>query len=257
VTIRASPSPSAGQSDARCVQRSHAAHGKVDASLTAARIIGMPYPSYFHAPNASDTQPPWLRSRDVDTQEGGPYQHCFVGKSRRTYDFGEMLMPLRESLTEQCRRHVRCQLAEWTGAPELVQAYSRATFCLQPSGDTATRKGVFDAILVGCIPVVFDKQQLHGQYEMHMPAPEEVSVEVPEEHHGTCLEWLDNIPRAKVLQLQASIARSAPRLQYATHAPSPQTHPDAVDTLLEGLLSNIPGSHNQAPVDECSLSEHN
>ena len=30
-----------------------------------------------------------------------------------------------------------------------------STFCLQPPGDTLTRKGMYESILLGCIPVVF------------------------------------------------------------------------------------------------------
>ena len=87
---------------------------------------------------------------------------------------------------------------------------------MQPSGDTATRKGIFDAITVGCIPVVFQTVALQarprphrtfpyaasefeetrvgpaaplmavcvwvvqGQYAVHLPDPSAVSVLVPE-----------------------------------------------------------------------------
>ena len=38
---------------------------------------------------------------------------------------------------------------------EALAAYRAAVFCLQPWGDTATRKGFWDALSLGCIPVVF------------------------------------------------------------------------------------------------------
>ena len=31
----------------------------------------------------------------------------------------------------------------------------RSTFCLQPPGDTLTRKGIYESFIAGCIPVVF------------------------------------------------------------------------------------------------------
>ena len=37
------------------------------------------------------------------------------------------------------------------------RAYGSATFCIQPGGDTPYRKGLYDAILMGCIPVVFGR----------------------------------------------------------------------------------------------------
>ena len=46
------------------------------------------------------------------------------------------------------------------GAPEatwlrLARLYWNATFCLQPPGDAVSRKGVLDALVLGCIPVLF------------------------------------------------------------------------------------------------------
>merc|ERR1712190_344676 len=38
----------------------------------------------------------------------------------------------------------------------LVPLYLNSKFCLMPKGDTPTRKGLFDALLCGCIPIVFD-----------------------------------------------------------------------------------------------------
>ncbi|KAL8552636.1 hypothetical protein ACS0TY_001358 [Phlomoides rotata] len=33
----------------------------------------------------------------------------------------------------------------------------QASFCLEPPGDTPTRKSTFDSILAGCIPVFFEE----------------------------------------------------------------------------------------------------
>ena len=52
--------------------------------------------------------------------------------------------------------------------------------CMQPPGDTTTRKGIFDAVSVGCIPVVFEAASLEGQYTVHLPDPYEVAVLVPQ-----------------------------------------------------------------------------
>ena len=39
--------------------------------------------------------------------------------------------------------------------PDPVTTYGNATFALQPWGDTATRKGFWDALAVGAVNVVF------------------------------------------------------------------------------------------------------
>ena len=40
-----------------------------------------------------------------------------------------------------------------------LQMYWRSTFCLQPGGDSVARKGILDALLMGCIPVLFHTGQ--------------------------------------------------------------------------------------------------
>ena len=38
---------------------------------------------------------------------------------------------------------------------QIGQLYASSIFCLQPPGDAVSRKGVVDALLLGCIPVLF------------------------------------------------------------------------------------------------------
>jgi hypothetical protein len=37
----------------------------------------------------------------------------------------------------------------------VMGSYGDSLFCFQPAGDTPTRKGLFDAVMAGCIPVLF------------------------------------------------------------------------------------------------------
>jgi hypothetical protein len=43
----------------------------------------------------------------------------------------------------------------------------QSVFCFQPIGDLPTRKGLFDGLLMGCIPVVFDIQTAENMYTWH------------------------------------------------------------------------------------------
>ena len=43
----------------------------------------------------------------------------------------------------------------------------RSVFCFQPIGDLMTRKGLFDSILLGCIPIVFDPLTAEVMYTWH------------------------------------------------------------------------------------------
>jgi len=41
-----------------------------------------------------------------------------------------------------------------------AKAKLQSTFCPEPPGDTISRKGIIDSIVLGCIPVLFEPQQL-------------------------------------------------------------------------------------------------
>jgi hypothetical protein len=47
----------------------------------------------------------------------------------------------------------KCSLRNLTTL--VMQTYRNSLFCLQPAGDSPTRKGIFDAVMAGCIPVLF------------------------------------------------------------------------------------------------------
>ena len=64
---------------------------------------------------------------------------------------------------------------------DLLTVYRRATFCLCPPGDDPARKAVFDSILSGCIPVIFEVATLYNQYPWHLgeQAALDISVSIP------------------------------------------------------------------------------
>jgi hypothetical protein len=44
---------------------------------------------------------------------------------------------------------------------------AKSIFCFQPIGDLMTRKGLFDSLLQGCIPVIFDVLTANVMYTWH------------------------------------------------------------------------------------------
>ena len=49
----------------------------------------------------------------------------------------------------------------------MAEAYNTSTFCVQPPGDTPTRKGIVDALLLGCIPVSLPTTLTHPARASH------------------------------------------------------------------------------------------
>ncbi|KAL0331243.1 UNVERIFIED_CONTAM: Xyloglucan-specific galacturonosyltransferase 1 [Sesamum angustifolium] len=83
---------------------------------------------------------------------------------------------IRTILIEQClSKSNNCEFLNCTSGqcdqPEsIVELFLESEFCLQPPGDSPTRKSVFDSLVSGCIPVLFDPFTAYYQYPWHFPA---------------------------------------------------------------------------------------
>ncbi|XP_027920243.1 probable xyloglucan galactosyltransferase GT19 [Vigna unguiculata] len=123
----------------------------------------------------------------------------------------------------------------------------QASFCLQPPGDTPTRRSTFDAILAGCIPVFFEDLSAKSQYGWHLPENEfeDFSVFIPKEEvvfRGLrILNVLQRIPRAKVRSLRQRVLALIPNVLYRKHDSSPglKAKKDAFDLAIDGTLDKI------------------
>ncbi|KAK1327183.1 hypothetical protein QJS10_CPA01g02717 [Acorus calamus] len=123
----------------------------------------------------------------------------------------------------------------------------RASFCLQPPGDTPTRKSTFDSIIAGCIPVFFEEASAKAQFGWHLPEMdfEEFSVLVPKEEvvaNGLSItEVLMGIPEERVRRMRERLIEMVPRVIYRRHGSSAELREskDAFDLAVEGVLGKI------------------
>lgn len=123
----------------------------------------------------------------------------------------------------------------------------RASFCLQPPGDTPTRRSTFDAILAGCIPVFFEDLSAKSQYSWHLPENEfgGFSVFIPKEDvvfkGMKILNVLQRIPRSRVRRMRERVIELIPRIVYRKHNGSPglRMKKDAFDLAIDGILEKI------------------
>lgn len=144
----------------------------------------MPYPSNFHF--AWQVKPPFLWERTHR-----PVLVSYIGSSSC---FSKFSSGLRHELLRYCSLHMKeCRHAHYSkhgprhsdlaeGARDPHYIYSaRSVFCLQPLGDTTTRKGLFDVIMFGCIPVVFHPLSASAMYTWHWSTElwKNVVIEIP------------------------------------------------------------------------------
>jgi hypothetical protein len=122
-----------------------------------------------------------------------------------------------------------------------------STFCLTPPGDTPTRRGFWDALLMGCVPVVFS--ELSRRWPWHLPRAivPSVSVMVPEADvvamSGADLARRLQLELPRVASMRAVIADHATSFQYSfgDHGDDDDiVGPDALDIAISGLILTLP-----------------
>ncbi|KAF6162231.1 hypothetical protein GIB67_008360 [Kingdonia uniflora] len=133
--------------------------------------IGVPHPTHFHP------------RTDEDIME---WQTKIIGSSRKSLiSFAGAARPgapdnIRSILIKQCTsrndgncRFLNC-ISHGCNDPEtVIKLFMESEFCLQPPGDSPTRKSVFDSLISGCIPVLFDPFTAYYQYPWHLPEDHE------------------------------------------------------------------------------------
>ncbi|XP_074357726.1 putative xyloglucan galactosyltransferase GT19 [Apium graveolens] len=217
--------------------------------------IAIPYPTSFHPPNLALFDS-WIsrvrRSRRntlmLFAGGGGISNNPNVRRSIRLEC--ENSTNWRNESDEYSRfcEFVDCSNGICEHDPiKFMKPMLQASFCLQPPGDTPTRRSTFDAILAGCIPVFFEEMSAKAQYVWHLPEDEyeEFSVFIPKEDvvfKGVkILDVLTSIPRARVRRMREKVIEMLPRVIYRKHGSSlgMRAKKDAFDIAIEGTLQRI------------------
>lgn len=89
-----------------------------------------------------------------------------------------------------------------------------SVFCLQPPGDSPTRRGFYDSILLGCIPVIFSKDA----YILNYVSVSDFAVIVNKSYvinRGNILDMLRKISPSVISSYQANISRVQCMMQYS------------------------------------------
>jgi len=199
----------------------------------APHLFSVPYPAAVHAWGG--------HSRPWEASEERPILAAYVGGDRNgTFSY------LRPKIASICEASDACESsAPHDGSrvcgvrcvPGLRRTMMRATFCLQPGGDSPYRKSVFDAALAGCIPVVFSQQLARvapwqrGNFPEHFVVLNGAAVQRGE---IDVMRTLAGIPQTKIAELRRNLAGVAPMLQYSI---DDSVRNDAFEALLRGALA--------------------
>ncbi|KAL0369819.1 UNVERIFIED_CONTAM: putative xyloglucan galactosyltransferase GT11 [Sesamum angustifolium] len=126
----------------------------------------------------------------------------------------------------------------------LMRLFENSVFCLQPPGDSFTRRSTFDAIVAGCIPVFFNPGSAYVQYLWHLPKDyDSYSVLISEEDVKQKKVNIDNvlsrIPKSKVSAMREEVIKLIPNVIYADPKSRLKKLDDAFDLAIRGIVGRI------------------
>jgi hypothetical protein len=107
----------------------------------------------------------------------------------------------------------------WEKNPQVVlSAFMDADFCLQPRGDTPTRRSAFDSMIVGCISIFFHKYIAYMQYKWHLPGDSEsysVFIDERDIQQGMKVEvTLKKFMHEQIVSLHERVISLLPNIVY-------------------------------------------
>jgi hypothetical protein len=179
-------------------------------------------------------------------------------RTKRRYLFSFAVAPrpnstnsIRSELIDQCQSSPACNfLGCFNGASKcddpvnVMKAFQSSVFCLQPPGDSYTRRSTFDSILAGCIPVFFHTGSAYKQYLWHLPENyTKYSVMIPlndvKEKRGFVNETLLRVPKKEVLGMREEVITLIPRIVYGDPRSRRVSFEDAFEIAVKGVLERV------------------
>ncbi|KAL5139803.1 Xyloglucan galactosyltransferase XLT2 [Glycine soja] len=204
--------------------------------------VGVPYPTGFHPRSKSDVTrwQSFLRERQRHAL------FCFAGAPRRAFpdDFRGLLLSQCRDSGESCRA-VNCTGTRCSnGTSAIMETFLDSDFCLQPRGDSFTRRSIFDCMVAGSIPVFFWRRTAYLQYEWFLPVePESYSVFIDRNavKNGTLTvkNVLEKFTKEEVRKMREKVIEYIPRLVYANTKQGLDGVEDAFDVAIEGVFKRI------------------
>lgn len=217
----------------------------VEASPWQVNDFGVPFPTYFHP--SSDGEVYELQNRMRNQQRR--FLFSFVGAPRPNNT-----KSIRNQLIEQCLGSKNCKQQDCKNKENgekpcedpstVMKVFQRSVFCLEPQGDSATRRSTFDAILAGCIPVFFYPGTAYTQYTWYLPenyTRYSVFISEDEVRDGkvNIESVLQQFSQEQIRAMQEEVIKLIPKVIYADPRSKLETIEDAFDIAVKGVLERV------------------
>lgn len=214
----------------------------VESSPWNANDFGIPYPTYFHPAKDADVFIWQDRMRKLERK----WLFSFAGAPRPGNP-----KSIRGQIINECKKSNVCKLLECDfgeskchSPSSIMKMFQSSLFCLQPQGDSYTRRSAFDSILAGCIPVFFHPGSAYTQYTWHLPKNySKYSVFIPEDdirkRNITIEQRLSQISPEEVKIMREEVISLIPRLIYADPRSKLETLKDAFDVAVQAVINKV------------------
>ncbi|KAE8692170.1 Xyloglucan galactosyltransferase KATAMARI1 [Hibiscus syriacus] len=214
----------------------------VESSPWNANDFCIPYPTYFHPAKDEEVFVWQDRMRKLERK----WLFSFAGAPRPGNP-----KSIRGQIIDQCRKSNVCKLLECDfgeskchSPSSIMQMFQSSLFCLQPQGDSYTRRSAFDSMLAGCIPVFFHPGSAYTQYTWHLPKNYTTySVFIPEDdirkRNISIEERLSQISPEQVQIMREAVINLIPRLIYADPRSKLETLQDAFDVAVQAVINKV------------------
>ncbi|XP_076906066.1 xyloglucan galactosyltransferase MUR3-like [Bidens hawaiensis] len=213
----------------------------IESSPSNLNDFAIPYPTYFHP--SKDKEVFYWQDRMRKTE--WKWLFCFVGAPRP-----DDLNSIRSRLINQCKNSsvgkvLECGVDDKKchSPSNVMRMFQSSVFCLQPEGDSYTRRSAFDSILAGCIPVFFHPGSFYTQYTWHVPKNHtKYSVFIPHDDirkNVSIEKRLGQIDPNTVKMMREEVINMIPRLIYADPDSKLETLEDAFDISLNAIIRKV------------------
>ncbi|KAG8065898.1 hypothetical protein GUJ93_ZPchr0004g38372 [Zizania palustris] len=210
--------------------------------------VGVPYPTGFHPRAAADVRAwqKYVLSLERSKLFG------FAGAPRSGFrdDFREVLLEECEDAGSTYCRAVNCRGTRCNNnGAAVMELFLDSNFCLQPRGDSFTRRSMFDCMVAGAVPVLFWRRTAYDQYRWFLPAgprgdETEWSVFIDRQAlrvgNVSVREILERFSERRVRRMRERVVEMIPRLVYGSSSDGlGDSMVDALDVALSGVLKRF------------------
>ncbi|XP_050238549.1 probable xyloglucan galactosyltransferase GT14 [Mercurialis annua] len=204
--------------------------------------FSIPYPTHFHPSSDAEV----IEWQNRMRKQKRNYLFSFAGAPRP-----DQKDSIRGQIIEQCLastglcKLLNCSSGNTCDNPvEVIKVFQDSVFCLQPPGDSYTRRSTFDSIVAGCIPVFSHPGSAYAQYEWYLPNNySKYSVFIPVDLviNGSVSinETLIKVSDDEIVQMREEVIKLIPKIIYANPKSKLESTEDAFDIAIKGVLERV------------------